>query len=423
MQNICFGGIMERTVLHSDLNNFYASVECFLNPSLKGHPVAVAGNPEMRHGIVLAKNYEAKRYGVQTGEALWEAREKCPDIIFVPPHYDKYIEYSNAVRAIYNEYTDRVEPFGLDECWLDVTGSRRLFGDGTSIADELRRRIKKELGVTVSVGVSYNKIFAKLGSDMKKPDATTVIDREHFREKVWPLPVSDLLYIGRSTTEKLSRYGVKTIGDLAMADTKFLAYLLGKNGLMLHSFANGLDNSPVGLSGYSPPPKSISCGNTASRDLVSDDDIKIMLITLSEKVSERLRSAGYLCKTVQLQVRTYDLASYVRQAKFSYPCRTAREIFEAAYGLYLKNHPKGIASRSVSIGACDLIPDDGEQFSFDPDIERIQRRENLEAARDLLCQKFGNGIITRGLLMTDSSLCTVNLKNTPGILPGRMDMG
>lgn len=413
---------MERTVLHSDLNNFYASVECFLNPSLRGHPVAVVGNPELRHGIVLAKNYEAKRCGVQTGEALWEARGKCPDIIFVPPHYDKYIEYSEAVRAIYGEYTDRVEPFGLDECWLDVTGSSRLFGSGVSIADEIRSRVKRELGVTVSVGVSYNKIFAKLGSDMKKPDATTVIDREHFKEKVWPLPVSDLLYIGRSTTNTLSRYGINTIGDLARADTKFLSYILGKNGLMLHRFANGQDNSPVREAGYSPPPKSISCGNTASRDIVSDEDIKIMLITLSEKVSERLRRDGYLCRTVQLFVRTFDLASYVRRVKLPYPCRTAREIYEAAYELFKKNHPKDIPSRSVTVGACDLISDDGEQFSFDPEIERIQRRENLEAARDALCQKFGNGIITRGLLMTNSELCTVNLKNTPGILPGRMEM-
>ena len=413
---------MERTVLHSDLNNFFASVECTLNPALRGHPVAVAGNPEIRHGIVLAKNYEAKRFGVQTGEALWQARQKCPDIIFVPPHYDKYIEYSDAVRSIYGEYTDQVEPYGLDECWLDVTGSVRLFGDGVSIADDIRRRIKRELGVTVSVGVSYNKIFAKLGSDMKKPDATTLIDREHFREKIWSLPAADLLYIGRSTAKKLSLYGIKTIGDLACASEELLALLLGKNGLMLHRFANGLDTSPVGLADSSPPVKSISCGNTASRDLVSDDDVKIMLITLSEKVSERLREKGFLCRTVQLQVRTFDLASYVRQIKLTHPCRTAREIFEAAFSLYKKNHPKGTPSRSLSVGACDLICDCGEQFSFDPDIERIQRRENLEAARDSLCKKYGSGIITRGLVMTDSALCTVNLKNTPGILPGRMEM-
>ncbi len=413
---------MERTVLHSDLNNFFASVECFLNPSLRGHPVAVAGNPELRHGIVLAKNYEAKKFGVQTGEALWIARQKCPDIIFVPPHYDKYIEYSEAVRKIYGDYTDRVESYGLDECWLDVTGSRRLFGSGITIANDIRKRVKRELGVTVSVGVSYNKVFAKLGSDMKKPDATTVIDSEHFREQIWHLPASDLLYIGRSSYAKLSRFGIKTIGDLARADTRLLSSLLGKNGLMLHSFANGQDCSPVGIMGIESPIKSISCGNTASRDITTDDDLKIMLITLSEKVSERLRAGGFLCKTVQLQVRTHDLASYVRQIKLPYPCRTAREIYEAAYFLFQANHPRGTASRSISVSACDLIGDDGEQFSFDPDIERIQRRENLEAARDSLCQKYGNGIVTRGLLMTDASLCTVNLKNTPGILPGRMEM-
>ncbi len=411
---------MERTVLHSDLNNFFASVECTLDPSLKGHPVAVAGDPTLRHGIVLAKNYEAKHFGVQTGEALWEAKMKCPDIIFVAPHYDKYIEYSEAVRSIYCEYTDRVESYGLDECWLDVTGSTRLFGGGITIADEIRKRIKKELGVTVSVGVSYNKIFAKLGSDMKKPDATTIIDREHFREKVWPLPAEDLLYIGRSTVKKLNLYGIRTIGELANADTRLLSSLLGKNGLMLHSFANGLDTSPVALWDYSPPPKSISCGNTASRDIKSDDDIKIMLITLSTKVSQRLRSAGFLCKTVTLHVRTYDLASYSRRLQLKHPCRTAREIYEASLALYRANHPRDIPSRSVSICAGDLIPAEGEQISFDPELERIQRRERLEEAADLLCKKHGKGIITRGILMTDPTLCTVNLKNTPGLLPGRM---
>ncbi len=413
---------MERTVLHSDLNNFFASVECFLNPSLQGHPVAVAGNPELRHGIVLAKNYEAKRFGIQTGEALWQARQKCPDIIFVPPHYDKYLEYSEAVRSIYGEYTDRVEAYGLDECWLDVTGSTRLFGSGVSIADELRHRIKKELGVTVSVGVSYNKVFAKLGSDMKKPDATTVIDRAHFREKVWPLPVGDLLYVGPATEKKLRRFGICTIGELAMADPKVVSCLLGKNGAMLRSFANGDDPSPVALFSQSPIPKSISCGNTASRDIVSDDDIKIMLTILSEKVSQKLRAGGFLCRTVSLHVRTSDLASYERRAKLSIPCRTAREIFFAAYALYRQNHPTGIPSRSVTVGASDLLSDDGEQLSFEPSIERIQRRERLETAEDSLKERFGEGIITRGLVMTNSTLCTVGLKNSPGIMPGRMLM-
>ena len=197
---------MERVILHSDLNNFYASVECLYNPSLRGKPVAVAGDPEARHGIVLAKNYEAKACGVATGNPLWMAKQKCPDIIFVPPHYDLYMKYSQIAKEIYSEYTDQVEPYGLDECWLDVTGSTHLFGDGRRIANELRKRIKFELGVTASVGVSYNKIFAKLGSDMKKPDATTIITSDHFRDIVWPLPVNDLLYVGRATHNKLKRY-------------------------------------------------------------------------------------------------------------------------------------------------------------------------------------------------------------------------
>ncbi|MBE6714547.1 MAG: DNA polymerase IV [Ruminococcaceae bacterium] len=413
---------MERVVLHSDLNNFYASVECYLNPSLVGHPVAVAGDPEARHGIVLAKNYEAKKCGVKTGEALWEARLKCPGIIFVPPHYDKYIEYSNAVREIYGQYTDMVEPFGLDECWLDVTGSRNLFGDGASIADEIRDRVRRELGVTVSVGVSFNKIFAKLGSDMKKPDATTVIDRAHFKEKVWPLPACDLLYIGRRTGEKLSRFGINTIGDIANASTELLGYLLGKNGIMLHAFANGDDTSPVARFGESQPIKSLSCGHTAPRDLKSEDDIKIMLLTLATKVSSRLRSYGYLCRTVQIQTRSFDLSSYVRRKKLTYPCRTSREIYECALELFKKNHPRGIAVRSMSICVSDLSSCDGEQLSFEPELERIQRRENLECAFDRLRSRHGEGIIKRGLLMTDPTLCQITEKNHPGIMPGMMKM-
>ena len=411
---------MERTVLHSDLNNFYASVECTLDPSLKGHPVAVAGNPLLRHGIILAKNYEAKRFGVQTGEALWQAREKCPDIIFVPPHYDKYIEYSEAVRKIYGEYTDQVEPYGLDECWLDVTGSGRLFGGGRSIADELRDRIKRELGVTVSVGVSFNKVFAKLGSDMKKPDATTVIEKDSFRETVWPLPVSDLLYVGRSTTKKLRLYGINTIGDLAGSDSRLISSLLGKNGMMLREFANGRDTSPVALAGSAPPMKSVSCGNTASRDLRTLDDVKIMLLSLATKVSERLRSYGFLCKTIQLQVRSYDLNSYIRQKKLTYPCRTSRAIYEAALDLFLKNHYSYIPVRSMSICATDLTGAEGEQLSFEPELFNIQRRESLEGAFDSLRKKYGSGVIKRAILMTDPDLCTIDLKNTPGLLPGRM---
>ena len=408
-----------RTVLHSDLNNFYASVECSLNPSLKGHPVAVCGNPEMRHGIVLAKNYEAKAYGVQTGEALWEAREKCPNIIFVPPHYDVYMEYSKEARSIYAEYTDQVESFGLDECWLDVTGSRLLFGDGKTIADDIREKIKKRLGVSVSVGVSFNKIFAKLASDMRKPDKTTVIGADDFKEKVWPLPVSDLLYIGRATTARLNLYGIKTIGQLAMADDRLIHSLLGKNGIQLLSFARGEDTAPVKNIAAKTLVKSVSCGNTAPRDLVSDEDVKILIIALATNVSRRLRDYGFDCRCVQLQIRESDLTSFERQIRLPYPCRTSEEIYKAAYSLYLKN-ARGLRIRSVSVHACDLVYNETEQMSFSPDIEKIQRREKLENAFDSLNERYGAGTVCRGILMTDPEIAYIGLKSTPGILPGRM---
>lgn len=408
-----------RTVLHSDLNNFYASVECSLNPDLKGHPVAVCGNPEMRHGIVLAKNYEAKAFGVQTGEALWEARQKCPDIIFVPPHYDIYMQYSKEARAIYAQYTDEVESFGLDECWLDVTGSHRIFGDGKAIADDIREKIKKRLGVSVSVGVSFNKIFAKLASDMRKPDKTTVINADDFKEKVWPLPVSDLLYVGRATAAKLEMYGVKTIGQLALTDSRLIKSILGKNGLLIQSFARGEDTAPVKNIAAKTLVKSVSCGNTAPRDLVTEEDAKILIIALATKVSQRLREYGYDCNCVQLQMRESDLSSYERQMKLPYPCRTSEEIYKAAYTLYLKN-ARGKRLRSLSIHACDLSYNETEQMSFSPDIEKIQKRENLEDAFDRINSRYGDGTVCRGVLMTDPEIAYIGLKSSPGILPGRM---
>ena len=408
-----------RTVLHSDLNNFYASVECALDPALRGHPVAVCGDPEKRHGIILAKNYEAKACGVQTGETLWQAREKCPDIIFVPPHYDIYMEYSKEARSIYAQYTDQVEAFGLDECWLDVTGSQLLFGDGKTIADDIREKVKKRLGVSVSVGVSFNKTFAKLASDMHKPDKTTVISSDSFKERVWPLPVSDLLYVGRATSSKLAAYGITTIGQLAMADDRLIHSLLGKNGLVLLSFARGEDNAPVKNIAARTLYKCVSCGNTAPRDLVNDNDVKVLLLALSTKVSERLRAYGFDCRCVQVQFRESDLSFMDRQCRLPYPCRTAKEIFKAAYTLYLKN-ARGKRLRSLSVHACDLVYNETEQLSFSPEIEDIQRREELESAFDSINKRFGEGTICRGLLLTDPDIAMIGLKSSPGIMPGRM---
>ena len=297
----------ERVILHSDLNNFYASVECLYHPEYRGKPLAVLGDPEARHGIVLAKNYEAKAYGVQTGDPMWMAQKKCSDIVFIPPHYDLYMKHSKLIREIYSEYTDKVEPYGLDECWLDVSGSTMLFSSGEDIANEIRKRVKFELGVSVSVGVSFNKIFAKLGSDMKKPDATTVIESNRFKGIVWPLPVKELLYVGRATHAKLKRKGIFTIGDLANTNPENLRFWLGKMGIVLWQFANGLDTSPVSNIGAKSLIKTVGNSTTAPRDLVTDKDIKITLMVLSESVSSRLREYGFICRTVQIGIRDNEL--------------------------------------------------------------------------------------------------------------------
>lgn len=400
------GDDMERVILHSDLNNFYASVECLYHPELRNKPIAVAGDSELRHGIVLAKNYLAKGFGVKTGEALWQARQKCPDITFVPPDFEKYIKYSKMAREIYSEYTNQVESFGLDECWLDVSGSDKLFGGGKEIADSIRSRMKSELGVTVSVGVSFNKIFAKLGSDYKKTDATTVISRSSYREIVWELPVSALLYVGRATEAKLRVYGIKTIGDFAKTDVNFLYSVFGKQGRTLWAFANGYDDSPVSDALDSIPVKSIGNGTTTPRDLESDEDVKIIMRILSESVAYRLRKHELLCSTVQIGLRDTKLYSFQRQVKL--PCATCFSdvIFDSAYGLYKKNHNPSQALRSISVRACTLSKSENQQLSLFDD--SITQKYELEGTIDALRERFGSKIIFRGFMLNDRKLSALD---------------
>ncbi len=408
--------IMERVILHSDLNNFYASVECLYNPSLRGKPVAVLGDPEARHGIVLAKNYEAKDCDVKTGDTMWMAKQKCPEITFVPPQYDLYINHSKIARQIYSEYTDQVEPFGLDECWLDVTGSTMLFGSGKEIADKIRERIKLELGVSVSVGVSYNKIFAKLGSDMKKPDATTVIDKSKFKEIVWKLPVNDLLYVGKATYSKLKRKGISTIGDLANTNPDYLKRWIGKMGIVLWQFANGLDTSPVSNIGTKSLIKTVGNSTTAPRDLISDEEIKITLMVLAESVSSRLREYGFICRTVQIGIRDNELNWIERQGKLETPNRTAKYLFELAFSLF-KNHTNGKPVRSLSVRACDLMYTDSIQLSMFSDVSMLQKEEKLETSIDLLRKRFGHFTIQRGNMLSDKALSNLDPKNDHVINP------
>lgn len=408
---------MERVILHSDLNNFYASVECLYNPKLKNKPVAVGGSVEERHGIVLAKNMLAKKCGVKTGETLWQARLKCPDIVFVPPNFDRYIKFSRLAREIYGNYTDQVESFGLDECWLDVTGSLLLFGDGETIAQTIRKRIKSELGITVSIGVSFNKIFAKLGSDMKKPDAVTVITQENYKQKVWTLPVEELLYVGRSTCKKLRSIGIFTIGDLARTDVKLLGDYFGKNGVTLWRFANGLDRSKVANIEATQTIKSIGNSMTTPHDLTCDEDVKITLYVLCDSVAARLREYNFYCTTVQISLRDTDLYSYERQAKLGLPTCSSTEIFNKAFELYKTHHKSQKPLRSMGVRACGLTNSNITQLSMSTDFKNMEKRQKIESVVDNLRYRFGHHSIMRGILFADRSISDTDPKGDHIIHP------
>lgn len=398
----------ERTILHVDLDAFYASVETLHNPALRGKPVAVVGDPELRHGIILAKSYEAKRYGVQTGDAIWEAQRKCKELTIVPAHYDQYLRFSRMSKEIFAEYSDRCESFGLDESWIDLTGCTRLFGNGEQVANKIRRRVWDELGITASVGVSFNKVFAKLGSDQNKPNGVTVIPYDSFREKVWPLPVKELLYVGRATTRKLLSCGISTIGALAETQVDFLERRFGKIGRMLWMFANGLDTSPVSNIGAKSLIKSIGNSTTAPRDLTTEHDIKITLYALCESVAARLREHGFRCKTVTLTVRDNQLFSYERQIALERPSCVSKDIFDAAFSLYRKHHKNGPPVRSLGVRATNLVLLDHVQLSIYPDVVKAQNQEMLEKAVDGIRRRFGHFSVQRGVMLTDTVLSALN---------------
>ena len=408
----------ERTVLHVDMNNFYASVECLHDPSLRGRPVAVGGRAEERHGIILAKNNEAKAYGIQTGDALWQAREKCGELVIGPPHYDRYIRFSSMAGAIYGEYTDRIEPFGLDEAWLDISGGGARQGSGREVADEIRRRIRDELGITASVGVSFNKVFAKLGSDMKKPDATTVLSRDNYRQRVWPLPVEALLCVGAATCRKLHSRGIYTIGQLAAADPRLLQAWFGKWGLTLHRFANGRDSSPVRPAGQEAAVKSVGNSSTTPRDLMNERDARVTFAALAESVGARLREYGLKGSTVQISLRDRTLAGFERQMRLQAPTDLSRELFEAAMTLLRRHYDWSRPLRSVGLRACGLVPwDTPVQLSFFGEEARRQREERLEHAVDSLRLRFGPSAIRKGTLYEDTLLGQLNAKEDHTIHP------
>ena len=388
-----------RTILHVDLNNFFASVECLDDPSIRDKPVAVCGDKELRHGIVLAKNCIAKAAGVKTGYTISDAKRLCPGLVCVLPHMDRYMQISRQAKRIYNDYSDKVESFGIDECWLQLYKN----DDGPTTADIIRERIKKELGVTASVGVSYNKIFAKMGSDYKKPDATTVITEDNYRALLWRLPVSDMMFVGHATEQKLRLYNINTIGDLANADASLLKHLLGKCGVLLHRFANGQDNSEVSDINAPPILKSIGNSTTTMRDMTSDDDVRVTFMELCECVSERLRAHKMKCLTVAIDERNSELFVFTRQKTLPSPVYTAEELFCAAMELHDQNKRGNIKLRSIGVRASSLCPEMGLQLSF-YDNEKKQKREAAARAADIINSKFGRCSLVHGVTMIDKTL-------------------
>jgi DNA polymerase-4 len=384
-----------RVILHCDLNNYFASVESIGHPEVRNVPMAVCGSSEERHGIVLAKNEPAKALGIKTAMTVVEAKRLCPNLLMVPPHYDKYMEFSHKVQEIYARYTDRIEPFGIDECWLDVTGSRRLFGSGQEIADRLRKEVKETYDLTISVGVSFCKVMAKLGSDMKKPDATTLITPEDLPQKVWGLSVKELFGVGRHTGQKLQDLGIYTIGQLANTDPTILKSRLGKNGVQLWQFANGLEQSPVRKYGESDPPKSFSRSTTCKADLLTGKQVQQVLVGLAEQVSADLRKHGYYAGTIHLIFRDNTLCFTTRQMRLERPTRLTKTMVTTAMEL-LKEHWSGVPLRSVGIGAGNLVPQSTPlQTGLFFDLAALEKKERLEAKVDELRSTMGQNTITR----------------------------
>jgi DNA polymerase IV len=396
---------MDRVILHCDLNNFYATVECMYNPELRNKPVAVCGSKDLRHGIVLAKNYVAKKQGIITGEAIWQARKKSPGLIVVNPNYSLYLRFSKEAREIYSKYTNLIEAFGIDECWIDVTESTKVFGSGEHIAHEIRKSITEELGITASIGVSFNKIFAKLGSDLKKPDAVTLITHENYKQLVWSLPVGELLYVGRSTGRKLYKVGILTIGDLANAPIGFLKKLLGKWGETLWFFANGIDETPVTALDFSSVIKGIGNSMTTARDLVNNDDVRLTFYVLSESVAERLRRHNFKAGTIQIYIRDNELASIDRQAKLLGISNISGEIAKTSMEIFISNWNWQKPIRSLGVRATDLVTADTcIQLSLLEDCNKRIRLESLETSIDEIRKRFGHYAIQRALLLKDKAL-------------------
>ncbi len=402
---------MERVIIHSDMNSCYASIECSLNPELRGKPVAVAGSTADRHGIILAKSEEAKKCGVKTGEVIWQAKNKCPDLVIVEPHFEQYIKYSNLAYEIYSRYTDIIEPMGLDEVWCDLTGSIRLFGSAERIADEIRESFKNELGITVSIGISYNKTFAKLGSDLAGRDEVFIINKENYKQKVWSLPVGAIFGVGRKTGEKLNSYGIHTVGQLAACSPDWLKLIFGVNGIDLYNKANGNDRAPVVSGKLAPPVKSVGHGITCISDLETEEEVWKVFLALSQNVAKRLRESSLEATGVQISVRDNQLLTRQFQCPTDYATQSATEIAETAFSLFKSNYSWLYNVRSLTVTAINLqsesIP---HQLELTDDYRIHERQRKIDDAVMDIRRRFGEEAVFNCCLMTEEKLPKVKGK-------------
>lgn len=395
--------LMDRIILHCDMNGFYASVELIDKPHLKNKPMAVCGNPENRHGIILAKNEIAKKYGIMTAETLWQARKKCPALQVVPPNHNKYRHYSKLINKIYLKYTDMVEPFSIDESWLDVTGSTNLFGSGSHIADTIRSTVKEQLGLTLSAGVSFNKIFAKMGSNYKKPDATTVITRENFRNILWPMNVRAMFFVGKATAKKLHEFGINTIGQLAMSDKSMISDILGKQGSVIHDYANGRDTTPVLHYNQLEQIKSIGNGTTFRRNLQGMEDIRVAVMGLADTVATRLRKHKMKAFGVKVDIKDPSLKIISRQQQLNNPTNLTEIISDCAVSIIKKSWRLRDPIRMLTITAINLCDEkQAQQLSlFSDENINVEKSEKVERAMDSIREKFGSGAINFGSIINN----------------------
>ena len=400
----------DRSIFHIDINHCYAQIEEMMFPKLRDVPMAVGGHEEKRHGIILTKNDKAKKFGIKTGESLREALEKCPDLLIIPPHYSDYQYYTGLVKNIYKEYTDHVESFGMDEAWLDYTDSERLFGDPVKTAKEIQQRIYDEIGLTVSVGVSWNKVFAKFGSDYRKPSGFTVITRDNYKDIVWPAPAEDLLYVGWATSKKLHERGILTIGELANYPKEHLKRYMGTAGELIHAFANGEDYSEVSEQNFQPPAKSVGNSMTMVHDVGSLEDIRPVFYVLSEAVASRARDLHMEGDVVSVSMRTSGMDWFGAQVKISQRTSVSTDIMDAAMYI-VSRYDFSVPLRAAGVTLSGLKPElSYRKLNLFIDEETHDKDRLADIAMDEIRERYGFYSVRRACTLLDRPLTEFDVK-------------